>query len=560
MSVIVGIDLGTSTTEAAVFRDGKPILLKNYDGVVITPSVVGIDKSGNWVVGERARAQMLLSPENTASEVKRLMGSLEGVNLGKRRYAPVMIQAKLLEYVRNYVSEALGEEVSRAVLSVPAYFDDIQRQETVLAGREAGFDVERILNEPTAAALSYGLEHIDEESHILVYDLGGGTFDVTLLEMFEGVLEVKASSGDNRLGGKDFDQILTDHLAGLFKKKHHVDLSGNPGAMARIRDEAVKCKIELSAHDSYRVLLPMLSEAGGKPLALEETISRKAFEKLTKDLIERTHGPIDTVIEDSGVSKYDIDKVILVGGSSRMPMVARDIEDYLGIRPEMAVNPDFAVAEGTAIQAAIISGDISPEEGLVITDVNPFTLGVKALSGFGELEIVPMIHRNTTIPVKRSHPFCTSYSGQTSVEIEAYQGESLIPENNHFLGRFMLDGVPPAPAGKETITVEFSYDLNGMLGVKATIDSNGKNAGVSINMTEAAKNRKTSRKKGAKKATALEKKYRLVLKRAERKLKDGTGSDELKVLADRLKAAINSDDDSAASALEIKILEMLSDG
>ena len=299
MSTVIGIDPGTSTTEAAVIREGKPVMLLHFEQQEITPSAVGIDNSGNYVIGERAKSQYLLSPENTAIEIKRKIGTEERIQLGKRKYTPVELSAKLLEYVKNYASEYLGEEITRAVISVPAYFDDRQRQATVEAGNLAGFDVERIINEPTAAALSYGLEHMEEESHILVYDLGGGTFDVTLLEMFGGVLEVKASSGDNALGGKDFDERLIQWLVQQFLKKHGVDLRMNTYAMVKLKEKAEWCKKELSTQPSCQIVIPLIAESGGNPLSLEETVTAELFEKLIGELVERTHHPIDVVMADS---------------------------------------------------------------------------------------------------------------------------------------------------------------------------------------------------------------------------------------------------------------------
>ena len=401
-NVIIGIDLGTSTTEAAVIRDGEKVMITNFNHEVITPSAVGIDKEGNWVIGERAKEQYLLSPQNTAIEIKRKTGSGEKIRLGKQSFSVVELSSKLLSYVRTYVSENMQCEINRAVISVPAYFDEIQRQETVLAAEMAGFQVERIINEPTAAALSYGLDHMDEESHILVYDLGGGTFDVTLLEMFGGVLEVKASNGDNHLGGKDFDEALVDLLDERFLKKHKISLKGDAFAMAKLKAEAELCKKELSSHSTYHVQIPMLAEKGGKPLALDEVVTLEEFEKIGRELLSRTHESIDIVLADSGLLSKDIDKIILVGGSTRMPMVSRDIEEYMGIKPEEAVDPDFAVAEGAAIQAGIIEGSIKPEDSIIMTDVNPFNLGVRAANGFADNLMSVIIPRNTTIPVTKS--------------------------------------------------------------------------------------------------------------------------------------------------------------
>lgn len=484
MSIIIGIDLGTSTTEAAVIRDGKPVMIMNPEQEVITPSAVGLDQSGNWVVGERARAQYLLSPGNTAIEVKRKIGTEEEVRLGRQSYTPVKLSAKLLEYVKAYASEYLEEEVTRAVISVPAYFDEIQRQATVRAGMEAGLQVERIINEPTAAALSYGLEHMEEESHILVYDLGGGTFDVTLLEMFDGVLEVKASSGDNRLGGKDFDEKLMQWLNERFKRKYGTDLLSDRYAMVKLKEEAERCKKALSTQESYHVLVPMILERGGVPLALDEEITVGQFEGIVQELMERTHKPIDVVLADSGIMPEEIDRVILVGGSTRMPIVARDILEYLNIMPQQAVNPDYAVAEGAAVQAGMIQGSIRPEDGIVMTDVNPYTLGIRVMDGMTDDRMSVVIPRNATIPVTRNEIYYTSWDYQTVAHIEVYQGESSIASSNHFLGEFAVNGVPPAKAGKEKIGVQFSYNLNGMLEVKASVLSTGEDASIEINMLE----------------------------------------------------------------------------
>ena len=484
MSYIIGIDLGTSTTEAAVYRNGKPELILNFLRQSITPSAVGIDENGNWVVGERARAQYLLYPENTAIEVKRGIGTSRTFLIGKQEFSAVELSSKILEYVRTYAALFLDEPVNRAVISVPAYFTDIQRQQTIAAGTMAGFQVERIINEPTAAALSYGLDHMDEESHILVYDLGGGTFDVTLLEMFDGVLEVKASSGDNQLGGKDFDECLIEHLSDQFRKQYRLDPASDAHAMVRLKAEAESCKKALSESDSYRVVLPALMKKNDVPCGLDLTVTREQFESMTAHLLESTHAPIDTVLSDAGLLPDEIDKVILVGGSTRMPMVAADLEAYLQVPVSAAVNPDFAVAEGAAIQAAIISGEIKPDEGLIMTDVNPYTLGIRASDELSHDRMSVIIPRNVTIPVTREEIYSTYSDYQTAANIEVYQGESDYVFSNHFLGKFTITGIPPRKAQKEKIRVAFSYDLNGLLSVTATIVSTGSQASIEIEMSE----------------------------------------------------------------------------
>ena len=558
-NTVIGIDLGTSTTEAAVIRDGKPVMVVNLEGQLITPSVIGLDEEGNFIVGERARAQYLLAPKRTSIEVKRKMGTSEKIALGNRSYTPIELSGKLLDYVKTYVSEELKEEVQRAVISVPAYFDDIQRQATVQAGRLAGLQVERIINEPTAAALSYGLEHMEEESNILVYDLGGGTFDVTLLEMFDGVLEVKASSGDNKLGGKDFDEKLIQYLKDVFYKKYRLELDKDPYAVVRLKEEAENCKKALSTGESYHVLLPMLMEKGGKIYELDEVITRAQFEEMAQELLDRTHAPMEVVMSDAGILPEDIDRVILVGGSTRMPMVAKDIEDYLGIEPEKAVDPDFAVAQGAAIQAGIIEGSIRQEDSILMTDVNPYTLGIRCMDFFTDDNMSVIIPRNVTIPTSRDEIYTTSWDGQRAADIEIYQGESAIATSNHFLGRFRVDGIPQNKAGEENIKVEFSYNLNGMLEVKASIVSTGEKAGITINMMDDQEEVDISKWK----ESAYAKQFRTVIRRSEKELKtaekagDYLFQEELAESLDSLKRALVKEDLTLAEKIEKEILKLL---
>ncbi len=563
MHTVIGIDLGTSTTEAAVIRDGRPVMIVNMEQEVITPSAIGIDGNGNWVIGEKARAQYLLSPENTAIEVKRKIGTDERIALGRQTYTPVGLSAKLLEYVRIYASEYLQEEVMHAVISVPAYFDDIQRQATIKAGIDAGLQVERIINEPTAAALSYGLEHMEEESHILVYDLGGGTFDVTLLEMFDGVLEVKASSGDNRLGGKDFDEKLMEWLNERFQKKNGVDLRRDKYAMVKLKEEAERCKKSLSSQESYHVLVPMIAQRAGEPLALDETVTVEQFEEMTKELLERTHHPIDVVLADSGILSKEISKVILVGGSTRMPVVAKDIERYLGIMPEQAVNPDYAVAQGAAIQAGIIQGTIREENSIMMTDVNPYTLGIRVMDGMTDDRMSIIIPRNVTIPTTRSQIYYTSWDYQTEAHIEVYQGESAIASHNHFLGDFAVQQIPAKTAGSEKIGVEFSYDMNGMLGVKATILSTGADASIKINMMENAETAEEHVDVSKWKEASGAKQFRTIIRRAEKALKDAKIQyepfleEDLEESLYALKKALVTENPEAAKEAEEELLDLL---
>lgn len=559
--MIIGIDLGTSTTEAAIIRNGKPEIILNFDGEKVTPSVVGIDDAGNMLAGGQALARHMIAPENTVIEIKRKMGLDEEVRLGKSRFTPEQISAQILSYVRRFANEYVGENITRAVISVPAYFDEIQRQATVEAGRLAGFTVERIINEPTAAALSYGLSHLDEESHILVYDLGGGTFDVTLLEMFNGVLEVKASNGDNKLGGKDFDQKLMDFLLGRFKEQHGIDLTEDVYAMARLKTEAVKCKIALSSEEQAEVIIPMIAEKDGKQIALEETVTRKQFEELIKDLVERTHDPVDIVLNDSGISDEELDMVLLVGGSTRIPIIKEDIAQYLGKEPVQAIDPDYAVAEGAAIQAGILSGDIDGENSLIITDVNPYTLGIRALSYFNFDYMSVIIPRNTTIPVTRKEKYHTSYDGQTEAIIEVFQGESSTASNNNCLGVFHIGGIPDRGEGQEKIEVSFSYNLNGMLNVSATILSTGKAADITIDMLNREQEQRIDVSAWKKKPLAGE--FRSTIRRCEKwiasKKGDKKSKDDVEKYLYLLKKAIIEDDEDGAEIYDYEI-HMLMEG
>lgn len=562
MRTVIGIDLGTSTTEAAVIRDGVPVMLLNDKQQAVIPSAVGIDDGGNYVTGEKARAQYLLEPERTAIEIKRKIGTGEKITLGKKEHTPAELSAMLLKYVREYASEYLGEEITQAVISVPAYFDDLQRQETVEAGKLAGFQVERIINEPTAAALSYGLEHVEEESHILVYDLGGGTFDVTLLEMFGGVLEVKASSGDNMLGGKDFDVCLIEYLAGEFQAKHGINLHKDRYAMVKLKEKAEWCKKELSTHDSCQVVIPFIARKKDEPLALDETVTVELFEKLIGELVDRTHHPIDVVLADSGLLPSDIDRVLLVGGSTRVPLIRKDIERYLGIAPSLAVNPDYAVAEGAAIQAGMIGGTIRHEDGLIMTDVNPYTLGVRVWNGVTDNCMSIVIPRNVTIPVTRRKIYYTSFDGQTEAHIQVYQGESATASKNHFLGDFTVQGIPPKRAEEEQIEIEFSYNLNGMLEVVATILSTRAQADIKINMMEGGEPDERIDVSKWKEAPAAVQ-YRSLIRKAERMMKrpeireDTFFYDDLEEAVYLLKKAILDENMEDAYEMEEELEDML---
>lgn len=564
MSRIIGIDLGTTTTEAAVFVNGAVKMIPNPDGTFVTPSAVYFDDSDRCIVGEEAKAAYSIYPEKTVIEVKRKLGSGEKIKLGKKSYTPVEISAEILKYVKEYASNFLGEEINRAVISVPAYFNDIQRREVVAAGTLAGFTVERIINEPTAASLCYGIEHMEEESYVLVYDLGGGTFDVTLLEMFDGVLEVRASAGDNALGGKDFDQALIDWFNKKFEEEHNISLAKDVYAQARLKAEAEKCKIALSTQEAYKASIPMITVSVGKPLAFECTVTRELFEQLIMDIVARTHMPVKRVLSDGKVNASDLKHILLVGGSTRIPLVAKDIEQLLGNRPDRIIDPDFSVASGAAIHAAAIAGSLSEDQDVILTDVCAYTLGVRAATDFTDDHMSVIIPRNTTIPVTRKEFYSTYFDNQTRAQISVYQGEAPVASENHLLGEFWIEGIPPKKAGKESVTVEFSYNQNGILDVRAVIESTGEDRTIQINMMDVADKEEIDVSNWKDAAGAAE--YRTIIRKAERLLKsekkkgedaDEEWIDDVEELLYELKLAIIQDDLEEADELEEELRDCL---
>ena len=562
--VIIGIDLGTTTTEAAVYRNGKVEMIPDFDGNIAVPSAVGIDDRGNFVVGEKAKAQYVLAPERTAIEIKRKTGTGEKIRLGEKEYTPVELSARILDYVRRYSEAWLGETVNRAVISVPAYFNDIQRRETAEAGQLAGFTVERIINEPTAAALSYGMNHLEEESHILVYDLGGGTFDVTVLEMFEGVLEVKASSGDNRLGGMDFDQSLVRWLTERFEEKNQVSLKGDIFAESRLKTAAEQCKVELSAQESAAVRVPVLAEKDGCPLGLEETVTRELFESLIAGDLTRTRRPVNVALSDSGLHEGDLDMVLLAGGSTRIPAVRREIRGLLGIEPSAAIHPDYSIAEGAAVQAGIIGGAVETEKSLVMTDVNPYTLGVRTTDGYSSDVMSVIIPRNVTIPTTRRERYYTAWDDQDTVSVQVYQGEYASASRNHMVGEFEVGDIPLAPAGKEEIDISFSYNQNGILQVSAEVVSTGKVSSLTIDMIDASLPDEKSAEEWKKSPLARE--FRSLIRRAEKAIRlasaggDGESAGELETMLAQLKYAVMKEYRIRAEELEEEIREYLNSG
>jgi len=458
MGKIIGIDLGTTNSCAAVLEAGAPKIIPNPEGGRTTPSVVAF-KKGERIVGEAAKRQALTNP-NTVISIKRKMGTSEKVELEGKKYTPEEISAMILSYIKDYAEAYLGEKVEKAVITVPAYFSDAQRQATKNAGKIAGLEVERIINEPTAAALSYGLEK-DEGQTILVYDLGGGTFDVSILELGDGVFEVKSTAGNNHLGGDDFDNRIIDYIVEEFEKENGVDLTEDKMAMQRLKEAAEKAKKDLSGMVSTQISAPFISkDSDGEPLHLDMTLTRAKFEDLISDLVESTLDPVKKAIKDAKITKKDIDKVILVGGSTRVPLVYETITKELGSEPSREVNPDEAVAMGAAIQGGVLTGDVND---IVLLDVTPLSLGLETLGGV----MTTLIPRNTTIPTSKSEVFSTAADNQPAVDIHVLQGERSMAADNKTLGRFQLTNIPPAPRGVPQIEVTFDIDANGIVNVRA---------------------------------------------------------------------------------------------
>ncbi len=469
---VVGIDLGTTNSVIAWMKpDGSVEVIPNAEGSRTTPSIVSFTKSGEILVGEPAKRQLILNSDRTIKSIKRKMGSDYKVRIDDKEYTPQEISAYILKKLKKDAEEYLGGEIKKAVITCPAYFNDAQRQATKEAGIIAGLEVLRIINEPTAAALAYGLDKMEGERKVLVYDLGGGTFDVSILEIGGGVIQVIATSGNNHLGGDDFDQRIIDYLAEEFKKQYGIDLRNDKQALQRLRDAAEKAKIELSSKLETDISLPYITATAEGPLHLEMKLTRAMFESLTRDLVEKTREPIERALNDAKLKPQDIDEIILVGGMTRVPMVQKFIKDIFGKDPNKNVNPDEAVAIGAAIQAAILGGtEGAKDKDVVLVDVTPLTLGVEVKGGLLE----PIIPRNTTIPVKKSKIFTTAEDGQTSVEVRVYQGERAMARDNIFLGSFQLVGIPPAPRGVPQIEVTFDIDSDGIVHVSAKDLGTGK--------------------------------------------------------------------------------------
>ncbi len=472
MAKVIGIDLGTTNSCVSVIEGGEPVVIANAEGARTTPSVVGFGKNGERMVGQVAKRQAITNPDRTISSIKRQMGSDYKVAIDDKKYTPQEISAIILQKLKTDAESYIGEKVTEAVITVPAYFTDAQRQATKDAGKIAGLEVKRIINEPTAAALAYGIDK-ENDQKVMVYDLGGGTFDVSIIEMGDGVQEVLATAGNNRLGGDDFDQKIIDWLADEFKKEQGVDLRGDKMAMQRLKEAAEKAKIELSGVTTSQISLPFITADATGPKHLEMTLTRAKFNEMTASLVEATMGPVRQAIADSGLNTSEIDKILMVGGSSRIPAVQEAVQKYLGKEPFKGINPDECVAMGAAIQAGVLGGEV---KGLLLLDVTPLSLGIETMGNIN----TKIIERNTTIPVKKSQIFSTAVDNQPSVEVQVLQSELEFARDNKTLGVFHLDGIMPARRGVPQIEVTFDIDANGIVHVSAKDLGTQKEQSISI--------------------------------------------------------------------------------
>ena len=550
MSKIIGIDLGTTNSCVAVLEAGEPKVIPNPEGNRTTPSVVAF-KNGERIVGDAAKRQAITNP-NTVSSIKRLMGTSEKVEIEGKKYTPEEVSAMILSYMKDYAESYLGEKVDKAVITVPAYFNDAQRQATKNAGKIAGLNVERIINEPTAAALAYGLDKQEKNQTILVYDLGGGTFDVSILELGDGVFEVKSTAGNNHLGGDDFDNKIMDYLIETFKKENGVDLSKDKMAMQRLKELSEKAKKDLSSMTTTQVSAPFISQSADGPLHLEMTLTRAKFEELIHDLVMSTLEPVRKALKDADIKAKDLDKVIFVGGSTRVPLVYETVKKELGMEPSREVNPDEVVAMGASIQGGVLTGDVND---IVLLDVTPLSLGIETLGGV----MTVLIPRNTTIPTSKSEVFSTATDNQPAVDVHVLQGERSMASDNKTLGRFQLSDIPPAPRGVPQIQVTFDIDANGIVNVtakdlgtnkeqKITITSNTTLSDEEIDrmMKEAEANKEADKKK--KEEADLRNDAEQMIFQSEKALKDlgdkvdAKEKEEVENIVKELKEALEKND------------------
>ena len=550
MSKIIGIDLGTTNSCVAVLEAGEPKVIPNPEGNRTTPSVVAF-KNGERIVGDAAKRQAITNP-NTVSSIKRLMGTSEKVEIEGKKYTPEEVSAMILSYMKDYAESYLGEKVEKAVITVPAYFNDAQRQATKNAGKIAGLNVERIINEPTAAALAYGLDKQEKNQTILVYDLGGGTFDVSILELGDGVFEVKSTAGNNHLGGDDFDNKIMDYLVETFKKENGVDLSKDKMAMQRLKELSEKAKKDLSSMTTTQVSAPFISQSSDGPLHLEMTLTRAKFEELIHDLVMSTLEPVRKALKDADIKAKDLDKVIFVGGSTRVPLVYETVKKELAMEPSREVNPDEVVAMGASIQGGVLTGDVND---IVLLDVTPLSLGIETLGGV----MTVLIPRNTTIPTSKSEVFSTAADNQPAVDVHVLQGERSMASDNKTLGRFQLSDIPPAPRGVPQIQVTFDIDANGIVNVtakdlgtnkeqKITITSNTTLSDDEIDrmMKEAEANKEADKKK--KEEADLRNDAEQMIFQSEKALKDlgdkvdAKEKEEVESIVKELKEALDKND------------------